>query len=82
MTPRAPIVDPGAIVAVDFFASVAAFLAGSFFYSFVDMTGLLSRVGVVIVSLLGHIGVRAEVRTRGARVPAAASTMNPADIRR
>ena len=46
------------------------------------MTGLLSRVGVLLVPLMDHIAVRAGRGTAGVTVPAAASTMHPADIRR
>ena len=38
----APILDPGAFVALDFFGSVAAVFTGGFFYSLVDMTGRVS----------------------------------------
>ena len=46
MLPRVPIVDRGAIVAPDIYASDRSVFVGGFFYIFVDMTGRVSRGSV------------------------------------
>jgi hypothetical protein len=47
------------------------------------MTGLPSRDSVSLLRLIGHIGVHVKGDdARDVTVPAAASTMNPADVRR